>query len=157
MFYVCSACLIETDIASSQKDRVSNICCHCSPEKGFTREEPCPQRRCRHGGWCDKSHTGRPVCRCKGSYTGPYCDDQVNMCTLKKPCQHGGACVFLKEGYKYVVTDITFLTILLQHKRVVKHRNQLSASLSALVPLLKEPLPHLRSSMSSQRPREEMV
>ena len=93
-------------------DWVWNVCCHCRPERGYTREEPCPDRRCRHGGWCDRSHTGRAVCRCQGSYTGRYCDEQVNMCTLMKPCQHGGACVFLKEGYKYVVTEITFLPIL---------------------------------------------
>ncbi len=95
---VPTASVIAMKLSTRDSNGVTSRCFH-RPEVGFSHQRPCPERRCRHGGECVRHEGGGAACRCVGSYTGPYCDEQVNMCS-RRPCLNGGVCVFLREGYK---------------------------------------------------------
>ncbi|KAK6975336.1 cadherin-related tumor suppressor, partial [Biomphalaria glabrata] len=79
------------------------ISCFCMP--AFTgplcedSQKPCGSDYCNHGGTCNNN-----VCSCPNNWQGPFCQIDVDECSLAPECKNGATCHNIDGSYECICT-----------------------------------------------------
>ncbi|XP_021251644.1 sushi, nidogen and EGF-like domain-containing protein 1 isoform X1 [Numida meleagris] len=87
-------------------DLVDNYTCVCLEpfvgQRCETDPSSCEDRSCRNRQTCNYIRPGRYICTCSPGYYGNNCQyggPRVPSACLSNPCQNGGSCLELEQGY----------------------------------------------------------